>query len=86
MFTLISQFPVWAVLNDEEIVLLGQHDEHFAFLKRERFARRILEIRNHIQELDLLSFSLDLCYHLLIFRFECIYVSIVGDSPDVRTI
>ena len=66
MLSLISEFPVRTILNDKETVLLRQSDEHLALHQSKRLARRILEVRDHVEELDLLSCCLDLFYDFLI--------------------
>jgi hypothetical protein len=62
------------VFDDEKIMLLRKCNEHLAFLQGQGLSRRILKIRNHVEELDFLALSADLSYYSLISLLECIQV------------
>ena len=51
--TAVAQFPVRAVLHNEAVQFPGQPHHFPALLQRHRFARGVVEIRNHIDELHL---------------------------------
>ena len=86
MLSCIPELAVRAVLNDQKTMLTGKTGQHFPFLQRQGLPRRILEIRNHVQELDLLALSLDLGDCVLIGLTENIDIVIMDDSYDLGTV
>ena len=86
MLTFISEFPVRAVLDDKEIVFIGQSRQHAPFFQGQRLARRILEIGDHIQELDLLPLSLDLLQNINISCPELGRILLMSHSSDISTV
>ena len=54
-FTLISEFPVGGILDNQKAVLSGKADKNLPLAKAEGFPGRILEIGYCIEELDFLS-------------------------------
>ena len=84
--TFIPELSVRAVLDNEEIVPAGKLDKHLSFLQIKRLTRRILEIGNHIEKLDFLSFqncSLDYGFKSLAVGRQ---VVCMGDATDVRPV
>ena len=57
MLAFVTELPVRTVLNYQKAMILSKFHKDFPFLERKGLARRILEIRNHIQELYLLSLT-----------------------------
>ena len=67
-------------------MLAGKFHKHHALLKSKRLAGRILEIRNHVEELYLLSFRYCLVNHALESLAISLQVSDMGHAADIRTI
>ena len=53
-----AQQPVGVVLDDDDLVLLGQLEHAPAPLERHRRAARVLEVRDHVEEGDRLALEL----------------------------
>lgn len=85
-FPLISELPVRAIFDDEKTMLAGKFHKHHALGQLKRLAGRILEIRNHVEELYLLS----LRYNLVDCGLESLAISLqisnMGHTTDIRTI
>ena len=65
MLTFVPEFAVRTVLDYKEIIFLSQGNQHLPLLQCQGLSGRILEVRNHIEELYLLAFGL----YLSDFRF-----------------
>ena len=77
MLPLIAEFAVRAVLDYQKIVFLGKRHQHLPLFQGQGFSRRILKIRNHIQELHLLFFRLDLGKDSFICFFKGLQIRIM---------
>ena len=86
MFSFVAEFAIRAVFHDKEIMFLSQRNQHLPFLQGQGLSGRILEIRNHIEELNSLSLSLDLLQDRFIGLSEGFKVIVVGNASDVRPV